>query len=257
MPAAMTHTGALMWRELLALWRQPWWIAVTLVQPVIWLLLFGSLFERVSDIPGFAGDFKDYLAPGVVVMTAFFSSGWSGMGTIQDLERGITNRLLVTPVSRVAILAGRISQAVVIVLIQSLIIIGLSLAIGASFPGGLGGVLVLLLVSMVLAASVAAFSNGLALHARKEETVIGVLSFIQLPLSFLSTAFMQENLVPGWIATASDLNPFNWAVEAGRQSALGMADTGEVLFLCGLLLAFCVACWWFAVSAFRSYAKSV
>lgn len=255
--AALLDTRALMVRELLVLWRQPWWIVVTLVQPIVWLLLFGSLFESVTEIPGFTGDFRDYLAPGVVVMTAFFTSGWSGMGTINDLDRGITNRLLVTPVGRVSILAGRISQAVVIVLIQSLLVVGLSLAIGASFPGGAGGVLVLLAVSVVLAAAVAAFSNGLALHARKEETVIGVLSFIQLPLSFLSTAFMQEDLVPGWIATASDLNPFNWAVEAGRQSALGVADTGEVLLLCGLLLAFCVACWWFAVSAFRSYAKSV
>ena len=71
---------ALTIRDLLRLGRQPWFIAIVLVQPVIWLLLFGALFERVVDIPGFAGgDYKQYLVPGVLVMTAFFSSGWNGM----------------------------------------------------------------------------------------------------------------------------------------------------------------------------------
>ena len=98
---ALADTWALTVRDLLRLWRQPWFIAIVLVQPVIWLLLFGELFQRVVDIPGFeGGDYKQYLVPGVLVMTAFFSSGWSGMSTIEDIDRGVTDRLLVTPVRR-------------------------------------------------------------------------------------------------------------------------------------------------------------
>ena len=92
------HTGYMTATHLRQLWRQPWWIAVTLVQPVIWLLLFGSLFGVVSDIPGFGTDsYIEYLAPGIVVMTAFFSAGWAGMPLIEDIDRGVTDRLLVTP----------------------------------------------------------------------------------------------------------------------------------------------------------------
>jgi ABC-2 type transport system permease protein len=68
---AISDTWALTVRDLLRLWRQPWFIAIVLVQPVIWLLLFGELFGRVVDIPGFhATDYKQYLVPGVLVMTA-------------------------------------------------------------------------------------------------------------------------------------------------------------------------------------------
>ena len=84
---ALRHTRFVTATHLLQLWRQPWWIAVTLVQPV-WLLLFGSLFKVVADIPGFGSEsYIEYLAPGIVVMTAFFSAGWSGMPVIEDLDR--------------------------------------------------------------------------------------------------------------------------------------------------------------------------
>ena len=80
-----------------ALLRQPYFLAITLTQPIIWLLLFGALFKSVTEIPGFAagGSYLDYLMPGVVVMTALFSSGWSGMGIIEDMDRGLMDRFLV------------------------------------------------------------------------------------------------------------------------------------------------------------------
>ncbi len=110
-----------------ALVRQPWFIAVTLVQPVIWLLLYGALFERMIEIPGFVGgDYQQYLAPGVLVMTAFFSSGWSGMSMIEDLDRGVTDRLLVTPVRRMPLIAGRVLQNLAGLTIQSLLIVALA-----------------------------------------------------------------------------------------------------------------------------------
>src|SRR5918912_368108 len=128
-------------RELL---RQPWWIAVTLVQPVIWLLLYGALFKKVVEIPGFhGGSYIEFLAPGVVVMTALFASGWSGMPLIDDIERGVTDRFLVSPVRRSALISGRLVNSALTITIQSLIIVGLALIVGASFPGGVGAVVVM------------------------------------------------------------------------------------------------------------------
>jgi ABC-2 type transport system permease protein len=90
----LSDTGHMTVRHLMALWRQPWWIAVSLVQPVIWLLLFGALFEAVTDIPGFGStNYIQFLAPGVVVMTAFFGAGWAGMPVIEDIDRGVIERI--------------------------------------------------------------------------------------------------------------------------------------------------------------------
>jgi ABC-2 type transport system permease protein len=228
------------------------------VQPVIWLLLFGELFQSVVDIPGFeGGDYKQYLVPGVLVMTAFFSSGWNGMSTIEDLERGVTDRLLVTPTSRLPLIAGRLGQNAVQVLVQSVVIIGMALAIGVSFDGGVAGVAVLLLVAVLLGTAFAALSNALALVARQEESLIGAVTFLQLPLVFLSTAFMQESLVPDWVSTLATYNPVNWAVVASRDAVQGGADWSSIAGYSALLAAFALACTTLATRAFRAYQAQV
>ena len=112
-------------------------IFTTLVQPVIWLLLFGALFKTVAEIPGFGSDsYIEFLTPGVVVMTAFFTAGWSGMGMIDDYERGILDRFLSSPVKRVSLIAGPLMQSAVVIVIQSVIIVLLAVALGASFQIG-------------------------------------------------------------------------------------------------------------------------
>src|ERR1700749_131587 len=117
------HTLYMTLRPLRELWRQPWFVAITLVQPVIWLLLFGALFKRVVEIPGFTGhSYIAFLAPGVVVMTAMFNSAWSGMALIEDINRGVTARFLVSPVRREALIAGRIQEEAVIGAVQFVVL---------------------------------------------------------------------------------------------------------------------------------------
>ena len=231
---AVADTFALTIRDLLRLVRQPWFIAIVLVQPIIWLLLFGALFERVTDIPGFeGGDYKQYLVPGVLVMTAFFSSGWNGMPTIDDLNRGVVDRLLVTPVKRMPLIGGRVLQNLVQLVLQSLVIVALALAIGVSFDGGVAGVVVLVLAAGLLGTAFAALSNALALVTRQEESLIGAVTFLQLPLTFLSTAFMQPELMPGLDrARSPTYNPVDWAIRAGREAVgagHGLGRRGRLL----------------------------
>jgi ABC-2 type transport system permease protein len=245
-------------RHLRELWRQPWFVGVTLVQPVIWLLLFGALFKKVVEIPGFQGhSYIAFLAPGVVVMTAMFNSAWSGMALIEDLNRGVTARFLVSPVRRDALIAGRLLKEAVVVVIQSVIIVALALIVGASFDGGVGGVVVLFAVSALLGATFGGLSNGFALIMRQEEALIGAVQFIVLPLTFLSTTFLQSHLMPGWIRHVSDFNPVNWAVIAGRGAASSHPDWGLVASRAGFLAALLLVCLWFATRAFRSYQRSV
>jgi len=244
-------------RHLTNLWRQPIWIAVTLVQPVIWLLLYGALFKSVTRIPGFhAHSYIQFIAPGIVVMTAFFSAGWSGMAVIDDINKGILDRFLVSPVTRAALIIGRLLNQTVIIVIQSLIIVALALIVGARFPTA-WGVAVLIAVSCLLAAAVTALSVALALLARREETVIAAVNFVALPLTFVSTTFMQKNLIPHWMGRVADFNPINWAVEAGRASVLPGTDWGMVAVRFGLLAALCVLCVALSTLAFRTYQRTV
>jgi ABC-2 type transport system permease protein len=245
-------------RHLRELWRQPWFVGVTLVQPVIWLLLFGALFKKVVEIPGFqGGSYIAFLAPGVVVMTAMFNSAWSGMALIDDLNRGVTARFLVSPVRREALIAGRLVKEAVVVVLQSAIIVALALIVGATFPGGAGGVAVLFAVSALLGAIFGALSNGFALIMRQEEALIGAVQFIVLPLTFLSSTFLAANLIPKWIAHVADFNPVNWAVVAGRGATSSHPDWGVVASRTGFLAALLLLTLAFATRAFKSYQRTV
>src|SRR5689334_21799495 len=175
---------------------------MALIQPVIWLLLFGALFKSVTQIPGFtsSGSYLDYLVPGVLVMTALFSCGWSGMSIIEDIDRSIVDRLLTTPIHRSAVIAGLNVYELVAQLIQAAIIGGLAFVLGARFEGGILGYAALTLCAMLIGATVAAFSDAMALMLRQRESVIGINTLLTLPLTFLSAAFMPLALVPDWIA---------------------------------------------------------
>jgi ABC-2 type transport system permease protein len=255
---ALRHIGYMVARDLRALWRQPWYVAVTLVQPVIWLLLFGELFKSVGDLPGFAGEsYIAYLAPGIVIMSALFSSGWSGMATIEDINRGVTDRLLVSPVRRGALIAGRVAQGAVVIVVQSVIMVAIALAVGASFAGGVLGVVVLILLAALLGSALASLSNALALVTRQEESLIGAVTFLVLPLTFLSTALVNQDLMPGWMRTAADLNPVDWAIEAGRSATAASPDWGLIAGNTALLVGLLVVCGALATRAFRSYQASV
>lgn len=252
------HTLYMTLRHLRELWRQPWFVAVTLVQPVIWLLLFGALFKRVIEIPGFHHhSYIAFLAPGVVVMTAMFSSAWSGMALIEDINRGVTARFLVSPVRREALIAGRILKEAMVVVIQSLIIVALALIVGASFPGGVPGVAALFAVSALLGATFGALSNGFGLIMRQEEALIGAVQFIVLPLTFLSATFLAANLIPKWMQHVADFNPVNWAVVAGRSAVSANADWGLIAARAGFLVALLALSVAFATRAFQSYQRSV
>jgi len=255
---ALRHIGYMTVRDLRALWRQPWYVVATLVQPVIWLLLFGELFKRVADLPGFGDEsYIAYLAPGVVIMSALFSSGWNGMATIEEINRGVTDRLLVSPVRRGAVIAGRVVQSAIVIVIQSVIMVGIALAVGATFPGGVVGVLVLILVSALLGACFATLSNSLALMTRQEESLIGAVTLLVLPLTFLSTALMTSDLLPGWMKTVSDVNPVDWAIEAGRSATAASTDWALVARDAGLLALLLAVCATLAAQAFRSYQRSI
>ena len=242
-------------RGVRALLRQPWFVAVTLVQPVVWLLLFGALFENVVPSPG--GDYIAYLTPGIVVMTALFSNGWAGMGFITDAEGGVMDRLLVSPARRGALIGGSLVHQQVTTLVQTAIILGLGLATGARFPGGLLVTLAFVGCTVLLGAAFASYSNALALLLRTQESVIGAVNFVVLPLSFLSAMLVPTELLPHWIANVARWNPVNWAVEVGREMLAADVHWGLVGTRAAALAVLAAVAGWLSARAFSAYQKSV
>ena len=251
------HSAYLTGRLLRSTGRQPAFVVIMLIQPIIWLLLFGQLFKRVVELPGFAsGTYIDFLTPGVVVMTVLFTSGWAGMGFIDDMERGVMDRMLSSPVSRMAMMVASVANQAVTIVVQGLIIVIIGLLLGASFSGGVVGVLVMLVASVLLAAAFSSLSNGMALIVRTRESLIGFSTMLTLPLSFLSSAMMAREVAPDWIQTVSTYNPVDWTVVASREALSANPDWGAIWPRLGGLLVVALLGVWLATRAFRSYQRS-
>jgi ABC-2 type transport system permease protein len=216
------------------------------------------VFRRVADIPGFQGSYADHLLPGIVVMAALTSGAWNGLSLITDHERGTLDRFLITPLRRGALIVGRIGYVVVTVTIQSLIIIAVGhLGLDARYAGGAGAILVLLVPSVLLACAFAGLSIALSLLMRRQESLISAAQFLVLPLTFVSTALMPGELLPGWIRTLASYNPVTWAAEAGRGALGGDVDWWLLSTRNGWLIALTALSILWAMSAFRSYQRSI
>jgi ABC-2 type transport system permease protein len=258
MSTVIAHTSSMTMRHLRSLWRQPMYVAITLVQPVLYLLLFGALFRRIVDIPGFSSpSYADFLTPGIVVMSALFSAAWVGMGVIEDMKAGVLDRFLAAPTFRGALNAGLLAQQAIVTVIQSAIIVGLGFAVGARFDGGVAGITVLLVTAILLGTATGSLSIALALSVRQEESLIGASQLLLLPLTFVAGIFMQESLMPSWMQTLARYNPVNWTIVAARESLQAEVDWQLVATNGGLLLLLTILCGLLATRAFRTYQRSL
>ena len=254
---SLSHSWQLTVRSLRTLARQPIYLVFTLIQPMIWLLLFGALFQNVVSLPGFGDQsYLEYLTPGVVVMTAMFSAGWAGTSFIQDMNRGVMDRYLTSPVSRGALISGSLAYQAVTTVIQSSIVLGAGLLAGARYAGGLVGGTVVVACAVLLALIFAALSDAVALLTRQQEALIGVSQFLTLPLTFLSSVIMAPALMPEWVADVARFNPVDWAAVASREALSAEPDWAAVLIRAALLLALAGVMWWLATRAFRVYQRA-
>lgn len=203
MSTAVSQTWYMTQRQLMVFTRQPAYAIITLIQPVIWLFLFGNLFKKVVELGGFGTTtYLDYLVPGVVVMSALSSNMWAGMGTLEEIQRGTLNRFLTTPVSRAALMNGNVVNNGLITAFQSVVIVLLALAGGADYPGGIGGIAILVLAAVLLGTVFGALSNALGMLVQERESIIGINTFLLLPLTFLSSAFMAPSQMPPGCGTS-------------------------------------------------------
>jgi len=211
-------------------------IFINLVQPVLWLLFFPQIFKSLADMPGIGGSYLQFLAPGVVVITVLFGSAWSGMGMLHLIDMGILSKMLATPVTRVSIILGGVISSMVVLVMQAVIIFIIAVIMGVDVATGAPGVFLAIFLVILLGLGFAGFSNGLALLFKRAEPLMGTINFVTLPLMLISSIMMPPQLLPGWLDTARQFNPVDYAVVGVR----GLVLEGYVwsdLWLSLLILA--------------------
>lgn len=217
--------------------RQPVAIAITIVQPLVWLLLYSQLFHRLPTLGGFGTrSYLQFLAPGIAIFTAFNHGAWEGTAVVADIERGTIDRFLATPLPPGALLASRALQAAINGSVQALFVVTVAFAFGVHLFGGLLGLLAILAAAALVCLAFAAFNHALALVVRRLETMTAVGLFTVLPLMFTSSLLTPAAQMPAWMRHVATVNPVNWAVEAARSAMLG-TDWASVVVHLGALAA--------------------
>jgi ABC-2 type transport system permease protein len=202
-------------RLFIQLLRRPSTLVAGIVQPLMWLVLFGALFQNIpQDL--FGTDYGHFLGAGIIVFTAFVGALNAGLPVMFDREFGFLNRLLVAPLaSRYSIVAASAIYIIALSLVQTFAIVGLSALLGAGLPGVAGAGIILVIVLM-LVIGVTALSLGLTFALPGHIELIAVIFVANLPLLFASTALAPLAFMPSWLQSIACLNPLSYAIEPIR-----------------------------------------
>ncbi|NEO90120.1 MAG: ABC transporter permease, partial [Moorea sp. SIO3G5] len=211
------ETLALTKRLFIQLQRRPSTLMAGIIQPLMWLILFGALFQNAPQgIFGESLSYGKFLGAGVIVFTAFAGALNAGLPVMFDREFGFLNRLLVAPlVSRFSIVAASAIYIIALSLLQTVVIVTASAFLGAGLPN-LGGLVMIALIVFLLVVGVTALSLGLAFALPGHIELIAVIFVTNLPLLFASTALAPLSFMPKWLQVVASLNPLSYAIEPIR-----------------------------------------
>ncbi|WP_448561175.1 ABC transporter permease [Trichothermofontia sp.] len=215
--AFLQETAALTRRLFIQLQRRPSTLIAGIIQPLMWLILFGALFQNVPEgLFGESQNYGQFLGAGIIVFTAFGGALNAGLPVMFDREFGFLNRLLVAPLaSRFSIVLASAIFITTLSLIQTAAIVATGVALGTGLPGPLGLGLVALVVTLLVLA-VTALSLGLAFSLPGHIELLAVIFVTNLPLLFASTALVPLAFMPSWLQWVATLNPLSYAIEPIR-----------------------------------------
>ena len=202
------------------------------------------LLNGLGGVPGLpAGKTVQIFIPGLLVMMALFGSAFVGFNLIDDIRSGVIERFLVTPVSRSAILLGRVLRDALVLLTQCVLITLVAIPLGLSV--NVGGFLLSLVLYAMVSITMASMSYSFALIYRIEDPLAPTLNTITLPLSLLSGIMLPLALAPLWLQDLAKVNPFSYAVNASRALFAGSFHSVDIIK--GFVIVFLlmtVVFWW-------------
>ena len=215
--------------------RNPYVTFSSLVQPVIFFVLMAEVLGAVAGgalTQALGGDvhYVTYLTPAIVVQSALAAAAVSGIGLVDDMETGMFDKTLISPMGRGAMFVGKVLSELVRITVQTLVILALGYGLLASKTGasvgeyvrtGLPGLVGIVAVTVIFAGVFMAYSNVVALVTRDREATIMIANLLTFPLLFVSSAFVPLEVLPNWIRTVAVVNPVTYGIDAIRALVLG------------------------------------
>ncbi|HUI86460.1 MAG TPA: ABC transporter permease [Nitrososphaerales archaeon] len=266
--SVMHGLWALTWREIRKAYQTPILVFMTVIQPVIWLGLFGKAFNLGSvfssgsfNIPGLnipkqvldqlssqmlqstfgTSDYFSFLAVGMLTFVLVFTCMFSGMSIVWDRRFGFLEKVLGTPVSRGAIVMGKVLSSVVKSFIQAAIVLVIAVLLGMSVADfSIAGILGTFAALFLLALGLSSLFVMLALRSTDWQQQMAIMNLLNLPLLFASNALFPTKLMPTWLQDVAKVNPISYGVDVGRQLLLGSPGFSSLAFDFAYLLGFAV-----------------
>jgi ABC-2 type transport system permease protein len=224
--------------------RNPAWVLIGIMQPVLYLVLFGPLLKPlVASFDTGTDNAYTFLVPGLLVQLGMFGAFFAGFALIGEWREGVIEAERVTPANRSALLLGRLMRDVLQLLVQALILVALGLVMG--MRGSASGIVLGIVITLLVGGACAAASNALALTTKSEDVMAPVINIVMMPILLLSGILLPMTLGPEWLQRVSDFMPFRYIVDAVRDGFAGDLASSAVLWgsLWALVLAG-LATWW-------------
>lgn len=239
-PSVLRDTLLVFRRALRLSLRNPVWTVMGLAQPLLYLFLFGPLLTKLTNVPGFPpGDPWQIFVPAIMVMLGLFGAAFVGFGLVSEWRDGVIDRMRVTPMSRFALLAGRVLRDVAVLTSQAVLLVLAGIGMGLRAP--VGGIVVGIVLVAVMGATMSATSYAVALILKSEDALAPLLNGVMLPVMLLSGIMLpiSRGFAPNWLYDLSRINPMSYVVEGARAAFLN--DFGGHQFWVGLAVAAALA----------------
>jgi ABC-2 type transport system permease protein len=198
--------------------RNPAWVVIGLAQPILYLILFGPLLTRLplNTLGAGSGNAYRFFVPGLLIQLGLFGSTFVGFAIIADWRAGVIERFRVTPVSRLAIMTGRVLRDVVTLIVQALVLVLAGLAFGLRAP--VPSVLIAFGFVVLVAVGLASVSYGVGLLTKSEDAFAPLINTVVVPLMLLSGIMLPMTLGPGWLQGIARISPFRYIIDAMREA---------------------------------------
>lgn len=209
------------WRNLKVIFRTPEAVIPTLIISGFFLFVYeASLGNAAEFLPGLSGSqYLAFILPLSVISAALSGSSVAGQSLVRDIESGYFDKMLLTPVNRVALLSGPVLAGAIILMMQTALIVAIGLLMGLESATGILGLLGVIGFALLLGTGFAGFTVAVALRTGNAAATSGA-SFAFFPLSFLTATFVPVELLGGWLKTAATINPITYILDATRSILL-------------------------------------
>jgi ABC transporter DrrB family efflux protein len=223
---AASDTLVLARRSLLRIRRQPDLLIAFTVQPVMFVLLFVYVFGGAIETPGF--EYVDFLMPGIIVQSIAFGGFVTALGLAEDLKKGLIDRFRSLPMWGPAVLTGRLLADIGTNVIQLAVMIAVGIAAGFRFSAGVPDVIAGIALLLLLGYAFSWVFAFIGLSASSPEASNAYGFTIIFPITFVSSAFVPVESMPGWLERVAEVNPFTTMVDATRALFLGTPAGNDV-----------------------------